>query len=421
MDLSVSPDIPAYVCYAVVLALGALTGIVQISQRLVGIEGIWFLARTWGLFFLYLLVPLGLFWFLDRTSAIVDTSLFAAALVAVGYDRILSGRNQSLRAPGEVSQLWTPFLALADKVAKRVRDRLAVKQTRLKDKVVAEIMQDPARFKALETLVLSRVADPAAVQSQLAGINTAKGALGPTAVTEAQSNLLYSIMVTISDAHYVMRKKDVISRWLYAWEVKHGKKMLHTAVTAAIAVAIAVGGMYALRPKHDDALSAYYIWRIGKTNSTAADQLRSRQGLVQLMEDPAIGASSIRKLTALLREPGLPMDRVDLILQTLLESKAYGADNPELPALLVNSLRVGSVDARTRIHEVLKFLAASCVPAFAEPSQWKPSDGDATSVLEDRIKAWVSYWAATCPNGKCHASCEGASAPARQQREQARG
>lgn len=421
MDLSVSPDVPAYVCYAVVLALGALTGVVQISQRLIGIEGIWFLARTWGLFFLYLLVPLGLFWFLDRTSAIVDTSLFAAALVAVGYDRILSGSNQSLRAPGEVSQLWTPFLALADKVAKRVRDRLAVKQTRLKDKVVAEIMQDPARFKALETLVLSRVPDPAAVQGQLAGISTAKGALGDAAVTEAQSNLLYSIMVTISDAHYVMRKKDVISRWLYAWEVRRGKKMLYTAATAAIAVAVAAGGMYALRSKYDDALSVYYIWRIGKTNSTAADQLRARQALVQLMQEPTIGASSVRKLTALLREPGLPMDRVDLVLQTLLESKARGAANPELPALLVNSLRAGSVDARTRIHEVLKFLAASCVPAFTESTQWKPSDGDATSVLEDRIRAWVSYWAATCPNGKCHASCDGTQPPAHQPRGQARG
>jgi hypothetical protein len=100
MDLSVSPVLEAYVCYAVVLLLGAVTAVIQISRRLGDLAGVWTVPQTWLLFVLYLLVPIGLFWLLDRTSAITDTSLFAAILVGVGYVGIMSGTNQTFRAPG---------------------------------------------------------------------------------------------------------------------------------------------------------------------------------------------------------------------------------------------------------------------------------------------------------------------------------
>jgi hypothetical protein len=159
-----------------------------------------------------------LFWLLDRTGALVDTSLFAAVLVAVGYERILSGDDQTLRAPGEVSQFWTPFLAMADNVAKRVRSS------------------------------------------------------GPD------------------------------------------------------------------------------------------------KGLIDVMKDGDVERAAAQQLTDLLRRPGLAMDRVDLILQTLLESWGQPRRNGKLPALLVDSLHTGSVDARTRINEVLKAMASACAPRFTDAS-----------------------------------------------------
>jgi len=53
--------------------------------------------------FAYTLIPLALFWLLDRTNAIHDTSLFAAILIGVGYQQILSGSFATLKAPGDVS------------------------------------------------------------------------------------------------------------------------------------------------------------------------------------------------------------------------------------------------------------------------------------------------------------------------------
>ena len=64
------------------------------------------------------------------------------------------------------------------------------------------------------------------------------------------------------------------------------------------------------------------------------------------------------------------------------------------PRQLTGALRSASVDARTRINDVLKHLAKSCSKEFDEKDKgvWKPSDGDATVSLELRIKAWSDYW-----------------------------
>jgi hypothetical protein len=59
----------------------------------------------------------------------------------------------------------------------------------------------------------------------------------------------------------------------------------------------------------------------------------------------------------LLRRPGLPIERIDTILRTLLESRMHSDSDPHMPALLVQSLRTDSVDVRTRINDVLVWLA----------------------------------------------------------------
>ena len=157
MDLNVSPDIGALWCYLIVAILGAWVAVRQIQLRLGGIGGIWFHPKTWVLFAAYLSVPIVLFWLLDRTGATTDTSLFAAALVGVGYERIITGQTDTLRPPGDISRFWTPFLAYADSVARTVRERIARGQSRVDERVIAQIAasdQSFARFLALPVAAL---------------------------------------------------------------------------------------------------------------------------------------------------------------------------------------------------------------------------------------------------------------------------
>src|SRR5713226_3872670 len=126
MDMNVSPDLEAFCCYGLVLLLGLAVAWSQVSRRLGKLPGQWIMVNTWLLFFAYTFVPVLLFWFLDRTNAVHDTSLFAAVLVGFGYQQILTGSLGSIRAPGDVSKFWQPFGIWADSISDRIRERIIV-------------------------------------------------------------------------------------------------------------------------------------------------------------------------------------------------------------------------------------------------------------------------------------------------------
>jgi hypothetical protein len=343
-----------------------------------------------------------LFLLLDRTSALSDTSLFGAVLVGVGYERIIAGSSQNLRAPGEVSQLWTPFLAYADRVAQIVWRQSARAQARLAERVIASIVEEPQRYAALEALAMRFSPDVAALQAQLAAIDQTAGARGPDDVLEQKARLLYGIVFAAPDGHYLLKSRGIVSPRLYWLYIKRFNSIIQSALTAiAVVVLVAVGYRF-LVPDYREQLATYYVWRVVKTNSTPVDQFRARRRLYDLaIDQPKIEKSITRQLAMQLRRPAVSMERVDLILQTLLESRAHSDGNPELPKMLVQALRSSSVDARTRINDVLKFLSQSCSTRPDDKLQaWKPSEGDSTAMLEEWIKRWGDYWATPCSSQK---------------------
>ena len=410
MDLSVSPDLDAYFCYAFVFVLGAIAAYSQVSKRLGSIAGIWLVPRTWLLFSMYVAVPVVLFWLLDRTGAITDTSVFAAVLVGIGYERIIAGGAAgaagaagagpggapALRAPGEVSQFWTPFLAYADRVERLVRERTQARQQRLVDRIIAEIVQDPPRLTALQNLAMRFAPDVAALQQQLAAIDANVGALGANGVLEHKIRLLYGFLAAVPNAHELMKDNNIISARLYWRQIKRIHVILALAAVAVVVVIIAIFAAASARVELTKGWASYYVWRLGKINSTNVDQDRSRQKLVKLMRNQQINDTAVRELTSLLRRPALPIERIELVLQTLLEGRAVTAKSDIAP-LLAQSLRGGSVDARVRINEVLKLLARPCEPPFVKTDPWDPAKGDSTTALEYRIGQWAAYWAKPVP------------------------
>jgi hypothetical protein len=116
--------------------------------------------------------------------------------------------------------------------------------------------------------------------------------------------------------------------------------------------------------------------------------------MVALMQaNNGVRSQAVYDLTQLLRRPNMPMERVDLILQTLLEASDQDKPDTSLAVWLAPSLRANSVDARSRVHDVLKFLASKCTTQPApELQQWRPADGDSTSDLERRVTDWRLYW-----------------------------
>jgi hypothetical protein len=194
-----------------------------------------------------------------------------------------------------------------------------------------------------------------------------------------------------------MKSKNIVTPRVYWLYLKGWRSIITTSGMVLLALIVAMSfGTGLLGTDYGRLHAEYYLWRLGKTNSTSTDQHRARNMLVELMRNPSIEGPITAELATMLREPGLQIERVDLILRTLLEAYTKGIGNPTMPTLLVHSLRGSSVDARTRINDVLKYLAGQCSTKFDEGSSWKPGDADSTTLLEERIKKWADFWAKSC-------------------------
>src|SRR5712692_6753660 len=156
-----SPDIPAFVCYAIVLLVGMTVARATVNNLLNDYPDRWSFAGTWFLFLAHLVLPVVLFWFLDYTGAIQDTSLFAALLVAAGYQQIFAGAVQGIVMPGQTPALWRPFEAWVKKVSERIATRNKQYRDQFNEIVKTHLAADSARLGKFEELVLERSADPA--------------------------------------------------------------------------------------------------------------------------------------------------------------------------------------------------------------------------------------------------------------------
>ena len=113
---------------------------------------------------------------LDRTGAISDTSVFAAALIGVGYERIMNGTNQTITTTASLLQIWTPFQTYANEVRKKVLERTKLNEQRLIDGLVSSVLKQHDRYQLLENMAINASLDADALHTKLAAIDTAAAA-----------------------------------------------------------------------------------------------------------------------------------------------------------------------------------------------------------------------------------------------------
>ena len=171
MDLSMSPDLEAFHCYLIVILVGVFVAFSRVRNSLNGFSNIWTMRRTWTLLFLYAAVPVALYWFLDRTGAIQDTSLFSALIVGLGYERILAGSNSTLQTPENLSQLWSPLLAYANRTAEEIGIKAHRKDMRLRRALIARISADDKLIQAFLDLAEAKTFDITEFQNAIAAID----------------------------------------------------------------------------------------------------------------------------------------------------------------------------------------------------------------------------------------------------------
>ncbi|HZL26262.1 MAG TPA: hypothetical protein VFC39_07000 [Acidobacteriaceae bacterium] len=385
--MNVSPDVQAYYCYLIVLLLAMYTALRQISERLKESPGKWIMVNTWFLFFAYTLLPLGLFWLLDRTNAAHDTSLFAAVLVGMGYQQVLSGTLTTVRAPADVSKLMQPFATWADSIAKRITDRIAVNTFELDTRLITKILNDKDSFDALNAVAMAHVADPRALKAQLDLIDADHPILGDAGVLSRKASALHLAVKQASPRNFqfLLRKGGVMRRWWYFWYAKEWRsKFTATVVALLLVFSIAIIGRSLWKPEYR---ATYLIWRLHRDNATDYDRYRARISLSDVL---AKTPTAYPQLITPLRIPSLPVKTADNILSLIVETKSMafrpGSDNR---TQLIESLRTENSDVRGRIQKVLLYLASEQNLTVPEDLRnWTVDPKNTATDIDAKVKEW---------------------------------
>jgi len=415
MELSFSPDLNAYWCYAIVIVVGAFTAWRQMASRL-GART-WRAMQTfdgWALFLAYIAVPLALFWFLDRTGAIFDTSLFAALVVAVAYDRILAGGLKSIPISGGVtSGFWTPFVAWTDRVNASLLGQMRRRDDRLVDDIIATVIKASEPLEKFRDLARLRARDLAALDAKIKGIVDQSANLGEELTRERIARTCYMEVADTPDFHRALRDRGLLSRLRYVADVLDVRsRVIFAAGLLMIAGGLTFGIFHILNP----ATSAdYALWRVQKRHVSAADLARSRAYLARHLSTCGPGAVGYcEALVRALAWPDTPVDRVDTILSLLLEVRTgLPRGNEALARVLVPALRA-PVDARIRVRDALVFVldeslagrgdAARFAKAREARAAWNPHEDGATTAVEREVREWTETWRALSQPAQADAS-----------------
>ena len=399
-----SPDVPAYICYAIVLVFGVIVAWSTINRLLDGYPDHWAFAGTWALFLAHAALPVALFWFLDYTSALHDTSIFAALVVSVGYRQIFAGGVQGITMPGQASTIWKPFEAWVSTVADRIGTKQKLYLDRFDDQVRSLIFGDPQRMAALETLVLSNSRDVVTLQTVLGG-------LPKTGNAEADKRLkldaLWRDLRTSQPRNYgwLLHKRGIVQFWRYWLWLSNGRAKLISGGSILAGVLLLLG-LYIWSStdaggltRRQAGLIRYHQWRLLKLNATERDQWRSAEilsgELRQLKPaDRALVQTLFGPLLRELRFPSAGERQVRAVLALVVNTHAPAMNSCVVPEL-IESLRTASESVRLQIRNALSAIQKVDYPGAKLPdtlAKWEPKKDESPAELDERVRAWQAWW-----------------------------
>ena len=410
MDRVASPDVPAWWCYLVVLAFGMWVAMATVNRLLADQRGYWAYLNTWLLFSAHALIPVLVFAFLDYTTALKDTSLFAALVVAIGYQQIFAGGVQGIVMPGETSRLWKPFESWVQAIAKKIATSTKRARDEFEAGVKSFIASEPQRVQALYSLAVEYSIDGQQLETDLQQIENAalphgiqqddfSGIINRRKVGRMVDDLRASMPLNFGD---LLRDRGLVRRWDY-WRWFRGLKSRTVASIAAavILILVALGLRWFLS---DTMQLRYHQWRFLKANASDQDHHRSREYLgSRLRTLTKQGASeatvtdiatTLRPITAELRFKGLSAQSAEEIERLLIDFHSTAVDNFAIPEL-IDALKNENSDIRLHVCETLIALrdADFADASLPQPlNEWIPKKGDSPAVVASYVAKWNAWW-----------------------------
>jgi outer membrane protein OmpA-like peptidoglycan-associated protein len=398
-----SPDVPAYICYALVFLVGMIVARSSVDTLLDRYPDRWAFAGTWSLFAAYTILPIALFWFLDYTSIIHDTTLFAAIAIAVLYPQIFAGGVQGIVMPGQTAALWKPFEGWTKHVEDRISNRNKRYRDRFDEDVRARIAASQDRMDQLEALARERSQNVAALAQDLNPLMQAVQQNAPG----SQRRLVERLWRDLREAEpenygYLLRQRRFIDWWTYwRWLEKGQSKLISSLIAIGFLLCILIGYRW-LVPYQDRGFLAYYQWRFLKVEATDRDKYRSRRYLAQALQDnPAKATIIVRPLIDELTFKGIARRQIDDTHRFIVGVHSVDVNKAAIP-LLIKSLRTENADVRLGVQQLLLDLQKADYPQFSldgDPFRpllkWMPNDKETPGEVEGFVQLWLQWWRAT--------------------------
>lgn len=409
MEQIASPDRPAYVCYAIVILVGLWVAHAKVNKLMASSKERWGFLETWLVFGAYAIVPVLLFWLLDFTNALHDTSLFAALLVALGYRQILAGETKGLSVPGQFSSLWSPFESWANAVRDRIGTKSKIRNDRLYDTLQDILAKDPAREANLRALAYSLAEDGPQLTQDLAALSAQpkppdvpQEAFDRLQTRRAVGRCLQSIRrVKPEDYGYVLYREKLIDYFQH--RVFLGNFMSHFWQVYGLVVILILLALWTVVFLQPLSLQEYNLWRFQKANVTERDRFRTHEYLAARIKEMASEKREpieiIEPLIRLLRFRDIDRKVAENIISLVLEFRQPGLTEQAVP-MLIEALRTENPDVRLRVHQALKDVRSLNYESSTQDKEleaWVPSKNESAGDVEKRIKKYYDWWNAVAP------------------------
>ena len=356
---------------------------------------LWRLPSLWLVLTAYLAVPVCLFWFLDRTGAVHDTSLFAALLVGLTYPTILAGKG-SLKAPGELMGVLTNLSVAVDRLTSRLALSHARDISKFGELVVARMFANEANYSAVYARAIIAVQQG---ENAAAAKQALEKKIEETPDPTLKAAIVYEAAIggfeKVANLDVVLKKIGLRkSNSPLFWA-----KWLRNLYAIIVVGLILIGLAGAFMPRCERAIA---FWRLRKPDASSMDLWRTSHLVAGYLPpfgtDEATADGARHSIVEILDRPGLPSDRIDLILSLVLRSRgdvgsvAFG----KTVNSLLDAYRVAPFDVRVRIHPLLDRMANE-YPVARRPKEgmteaWAPAPGDTIVASEKKWQSWHEWW-----------------------------
>lgn len=361
-----SPDVPAFGCYLIVVVAGFFVARAHVNERLKDYPDHWAFLSAWLLFLAYWAMPPLLFWLLDYTGAVQDTSLFAAFVVAVGYRQLFAGGIQGVSLPGQTSALWKPFQAWVDKVAERIHDRQGGYIDRFAEHLRSDLTRHPEKLDKLESLALQRTKKLPELRAAIAAVKTIPE---PEVVQSRRFDQLWPDLKTSApnEYGYLLHEHGLVSFFRRWWWLERGRAKL--VVGASLIGFVALVGAAWFWASHDLRGTAfwetgqrrYHQWRFLKANATERDRWRAREYFARELR-----AAGIQPLPPLAEARAEAQRALDEIVKAQRALGAAKSDDARVRAKTTLAAAEAKVDATLPVEKRAVHIDALVRPLITE-------------------------------------------------------